>query len=96
MDCSVSCVVLKLLLVGKCNLIMGKKNSQGLGKSIIKQRAKSSGNIKHANNWVSHRVTILEPTKCSPPHGLISLAYIPSMGNEKLWFVKSRLQRSNE
>ncbi|CAH3037734.1 unnamed protein product [Porites lobata] len=31
---------------------MGKKNSQGLGKSIIKQRTKSSGNIKHANNWL--------------------------------------------
>lgn len=31
---------------------MGKKNSQGLGKSIIKQRTKSGGNIKHANNWL--------------------------------------------
>lgn len=60
---------------------MGKKNSQSLGKSVIKQRTKSSGNIKHANNWVSRRVTILEPTECSPPHGLVSLI---TMGNENI------------
>ena len=32
---------------------MGKKNKPSLGKSIIRQRVKSSGNIKHANSWVS-------------------------------------------
>ena len=32
---------------------MGKKNQNALGKSIIKQGAKSRGNIKHANSWVS-------------------------------------------
>ena len=32
---------------------MGKKNQNALGKSIIKQSAKSRGNIKHANSWVS-------------------------------------------
>ena len=32
---------------------MGKKNKLSLGKSIIRQRVKSSGNVKHANSWVS-------------------------------------------
>lgn len=31
---------------------MGKKNKPSLGKSIIRQRVKSSGNIKHANSWL--------------------------------------------
>ncbi|XP_020605487.1 large subunit GTPase 1 homolog [Orbicella faveolata] len=31
---------------------MGKKSKPSLGKSIIRQRVKSSGNIKHANSWL--------------------------------------------
>lgn len=46
-----SCLCILLI---SCVLLqkMGKKNKQVLGKSIIKQRTKSGGNIKHANSWV--------------------------------------------